>query len=272
MTFQFLLGTHETGWLAHAGFPLVISHRRLRKRKNYPAAAAPWALDSGGFSALDTCGEWDMTEAQYIAAVRRYSAEIGNLLWAAPMDWMCEPRVRDKTGKTVTEHIELTVRNFVSLREQAPDLPFIPVLQGYEISDYRRCADAYDAAGVRLDREPLVGLGSICRRQATGEIAALTAMFAGQGIRLHGFGVKTLGLASYGEHLASSDSTAWSYDARRSAPLPGCATHANCANCLIYARRWRDRVTALAATLEHREHQGELFSISELLPALSCNP
>lgn len=32
----------------------------------------------------------------------------------------------------------------------------------------------------------------------------------------------------------SADSLAWSFDARRSAPLPDCA-HANCATCLRYA-------------------------------------
>jgi hypothetical protein len=61
------------------------------------------------------------------------------------------------------------------------------------------------------------------------------------GIRCHGFGVKVRGLRSYAEHLVSSDSMAWSYDARRKAPLPGCP-HKNCANCLKYALRWRANV------------------------------
>jgi hypothetical protein len=40
--------------------------------------------------------------------------------------------------------------------------------------------------------------------------------------------------------LASADSLAWSFQARRAAPLPGCS-HANCANCLRYAAAWRER-------------------------------
>lgn len=48
--------------------------------------------------------------------------------------------------------------------------------------------------------------------------------------------------------MASADSLAWSYDARRSAPLPGhAARHKNCANCRDYALAWRGRVLAAIA-------------------------
>jgi hypothetical protein len=239
--FRFFLGTHEPSWLAVAGFPLFVSHRRLRNRKRLPAAAAPWALDSGGFSALDGCGQWDMTEAEYVHAVRRYRDEIGHLAWAAPMDWMCEPRVRAKTGKTVAEHQQLTVGNYLRLREIAPDLPFAPVLQGFELDDYRRCADLYEQAGLNLAAEPVVGLGSVCRRQATSEIAAIVAVLADRGLKLHGFGVKTRGLAVYGADLASADSMSWSARGRR---LPGCGrgSHRSEANCLDFARGYRRRL------------------------------
>jgi hypothetical protein len=43
----------------------------------------------------------------------------------------------------------------------------------------------------------------------------------------------------YGCQLASADSLAWSYDARRAAPLPG-RPHKSCANCAEYAECWRD--------------------------------
>ncbi len=46
--------------------------------------------------------------------------------------------------------------------------------------------------------------------------------------------------------LTSADSMAWSVDARRKPPLPGCTRHKNCANCPRYALRWRRQV--LAAT------------------------
>ena len=46
--------------------------------------------------------------------------------------------------------------------------------------------------------------------------------------------------ARYADCLASADSLAWSFEARRAAPLPGCG-HASCANCLRYAVAWRER-------------------------------
>lgn len=235
---DFYLGTHEPSWLAKAGFALFVSHVRLRTRKTLPRAIAPWALDSGGFSALDSAGKWDMTARRYVAAVRRYRDEIGMLRWAAPMDWMCEPRVRAKTGKTVAEHLYLTVESFLTLRGMAPDLPFIPVLQGWSLPDYLRCIDLYVAEGVDLTRFPVVGIGSVCRRQATSEIGAIVSAVADRGIRLHGFGVKTKGLAQYGPELVSADSMAWSFRGRH---VQGCGRgrHVTEANCMGFAADWR---------------------------------
>jgi len=185
-------------------------------------------------------GAWRTSSASYVDAVRLYAHEIGNLEWAAPQDWMCEPMMLAKTGLTVRQHQERTVANFLELRALAPRLPFIPVLQGWELADYLRCVEMYDCAGVDLRAESLVGLGSVCRRQSTDEIRET---LSGLGLRLHGFGVKTAGLALYAEHLSSADSMAWSYDARRSAPIAG-HTHKNCANCLPWALAWRERVLA----------------------------
>jgi hypothetical protein len=107
------------------------------------------------------------------------------------------------------------------------------------------CADRYQQAGVDLTRVPLVGLGSICRRQATAEVAHITRVLAGDlGLRLHAFGVKTRGLAHFAGWLVSADSLAWSYHARRSPPLPGYTTHRTCANCPRWALVWHRRITA----------------------------
>jgi hypothetical protein len=240
---MFYLGTHQTSWLGSeaVGVPLFVSYRRLSARRRLPVAAAPWALDSGSFTELNEVGRWETTEAEYVTAVRRYADEIGQLAWAAPMDWMCEPFVTARTGLTVEQHQANTVDNYVRLRSMAPDLPFIPVLQGWTMADYLRCVDLYGAAGVDLTAEPLVGIGSVCRRQNTGEVADIMARIAGLGVALHGFGVKTVGLTHYGSSLASADSLAWSYRARRSPPLPGC-THKSCANCPRFALAWRERV------------------------------
>jgi hypothetical protein len=162
---------------------------------------------------------------------------------------MCEPTVLTKTGLTVTEHQARTIENYLTLRDLAPDLPFIPVLQGWELADYLRHADAYTAAGVDLTAQPLVGVGSVCRRQSTAEIAWIFDTLNQRGIRLHGFGVKTEGLAGYADSLTSADSLAWSYNARKLARTGyrGCDKN-TCANCLHHALAWRDRILRSTAT------------------------
>ena len=237
---KFYLGTHQPHWLRLLDVPLFVSHRRLKRYKTLPQAIAPWALDSGGFTELSMHGEWQTPPHIYVANVRRYADQIGNMDWAAPQDWMCEPFILDKTGLTVADHQQKTLNNLLTLRTLSPDLPFIPVLQGWEHDDYLRHADMYQDAGIDLATEPVVGVGSVCRRQGTSDAAKL--MFAlGEDINLHGFGVKITGLAKYGHMLTSSDSMAWSFDARYADPIPG-HSHKNCANCIEWAMGWRDKI------------------------------
>jgi hypothetical protein len=178
------LGAHHPHWLEREAFPLFVSHRRLAARRRLPRAATGWALDSGGFTELHLHRRWRTTPAEYVAAVRRYRDEIGSLEWAAPMDWMCEPFMLAKTGLAIAVHQVRTVANYLELRSLAPELPFVPVLQGWSLDDYRRCAVLYDEAGVDLAAEPLVGVGSVCRRQATGEIEVIVHSLASLGLRL----------------------------------------------------------------------------------------
>lgn len=234
---HFWLGTHRANWLELLDVPLFVSHRQLAPRKRLPVARAPWALDSGGFTELSMFGEWRTSVNEYVEAVARY-ADIGRLEWAAPMDWMCEPHMIEKTGLSVREHQERTIANYLEIRDQGP---FIPVLQGWTLSDYERCVDLYDEAGVDLTAAPIVGVGSVCRRQDSAEIGRIFHALSGAGIACHGFGVKKEGVARYGRYLASADSMAWSFCARRDWPLPGC-THKSCANCPRYALRWRDEL------------------------------
>jgi hypothetical protein len=255
----FYLGTHQPHWLESPALPgdvnLFISHRRLAGRKSLPKARVGWALDSGGFSELSLFGEWRTSPAEYVAAVRRYDDEIGLLGWAAPQDWMCEPFITAKTGLTVEQHQRRTVANFLELRDlwQAIDpdddirsdpefCVFQPVLQGWQLADYLRCADMYADAGIDLTEFPVVGVGSVCRRQATDEIGEIFETLSGLDIDMHGFGVKQLGLRRYGRYLSTADSMAWSFEARRQPPLPGCVGHINCANCMRYAVQWRSRL------------------------------
>ena len=238
--FTFYLGTHKAHHLAIAGVPLFVSRRTLAPMKKLPRAAAPWALDSGGFTELSLHGRWTLGPREYVGLVRRFRDEIGNLAFAAPGDWMCEHEMVKRTGLSVPEHQRLTTENLVVLRSLAPELPIIPVLQGWTNGDYFDHVEAYARAGVDLTKEPLVGVGTVCRRQATISTSMLLTSLAYDGLKLHGFGLKKDGLRFSAGNLASADSMAWSFHARKRPPMDGHeGRHINCANCLEYALEWR---------------------------------
>jgi hypothetical protein len=248
---SFYLGTHQPQWLATAGVPLFVSHRRLAQRKTLPRAGAGWALDSGAFTEFALFGTWTTTARRYVTAVRRYDDEIGRLEWAAPQDFTCERPVLASTGLTGRAHPRRTVDNFLELQMLWGDeetSPFMPVLQGWHgPGDYLRCMDYYACAGVDLTRFRLVGVGSVCRRQGSAAVDAILSaiLVRDPAIPLRVFGAKLTGLARYGHKLVSADCLSWSYRARYDRPLPG-HRHAACTNCLEYTLRWRARVLAAA--------------------------
>lgn len=235
-------------WLSTVDIPLFISHRRLLRYRTLPKAKGPWYLDSGGFSELSLYGKWHTTPEDYVRAVRRYRDEIGNLQWAAPQDYMCEAIMLAKTGLSVREHQARTVDSVQLLRAAAPDLQFIPVLQGWKLADYLYCIKLYERAGIDLTAEPIIGVGSVCRRQSTAEIGDIFQQLAGLGIRCHGFGVKSDGLRLYGKYLASADSMAWSMRGRHVQPCahphPGRRVACSESNCISFALEWREKVLA----------------------------
>ena len=244
MSVEFYLGTNKEKWLEHSPVPLFISHRTLRRRKTMPIANVDWCLDSGGFTELSLNGKWVTTPSTYVEWTRRYVDEIGRLRWASQQDMMCEDVMLQKTGLTVADHQRLTIDNFLTLRDMAADLPFIPVIQGQTVDDYLRHVDQFSAAGVDLLNETVVGIGSVCRRQATNEIVSIITRITESGIRLHGFGMKTLGLRKVHHLMESADSMAWSFTARREQiRLPDCTHKAKrCSDCLRYAMKWRANV------------------------------
>lgn len=249
---RFYLGTHIKSWLWREDIeeigldPLFVSWVRMRRQKTpfKKPARVKWALDSGGFSEISLHGKWTHTEQEYVDAVEQYTEEVGNMEWAAQMDWMCEPHMVEKTGLSVLEHQNRTVENYCILRQLAPHLPIAPVLQGWELDDYPRCIELYQAAGVDLRERPVVGVGSVCRRQATSDIERLFASLSQYGLRIHGFGVKTAGVERYGHHLASADSMAWCAAAGRHEGSWCGSCPRKCNNCPAWAAAWRDRVLA----------------------------
>ncbi len=244
---KFWLGTDNPSWLTHVPVPLMVSRNRLAYYKTPPRAATEWVMDSGGFTELQRHGHWRTTAKQHADAVAMYSEQVGPMQWASPQDWMCEPAVIHGgtfkgvhfvgTGLSVREHQRRTVGNFLELK--ALDVPVIPVLQGFALPDYEKCVAMYEAAGIDLRNEPVVGLGSVCRREATDEIGRVVAAMSAHGIRCHGFGCKAGAISRYGSMLESADSMAWSFGGRRNGTCP---KKSRCAHCLHYALEWRTKV------------------------------
>jgi hypothetical protein len=241
----FYLGAPHAHWLAQAGVPLFVSRRTLARVRKLPRASTIWALDSGAFTEIGMHGTWAMSALDYAREVRRYRDEVGGLAWAAPQDWACEPEMVRRTGLSVEAHQARTLANYLELESIAPDLPWMPVLQGWSLWDYLRHAETYEAAGVELASLPLVGVGTVCRRQSTTTATALLSILHAEGLRLHAFGFKVRGLRASTEALVSADSMAWSYGARRNPPMPGHeAKHRHCTGCLGYAMQWRSDLMA----------------------------
>lgn len=215
MSFRFYLGIHRPNWLELSPVPTFLSARQLWTRKRLPRARADWALDSGGFTELSQHGAWTSTPRAYVELVRRLHRDVGKLEWAAAQDWMCEPQILKRTGLSVAEHQRRTLDNYLALCDMAPELPWVPVLQGWTHGDYLDHFEAYEAAGVDLRVLPRVGIGTMCRRQHMMRATFIINDLAGEGLRLHAFGFKLTGLRDAAPQLASADSMAWSFAERR---------------------------------------------------------
>ena len=197
-------------------------------------------MDSGGFTELDRNGRWSITACEFVREVRRYREEIGRLQWVPVMDWMCEPWIIEKTGLSVREHQRRTLDSYLQLQALAPEVPWVPVLQGWEIGEYLRHREQYERAGIELAALPVVGLGSVCRRQHTDRAERIVRLFPD--LKLHGFGFKLTGLSRCADALVSADSMSWSVHARHRPKFCRTGQHKNCANCLIWALAWRGQL------------------------------
>jgi hypothetical protein len=239
---EFYLGTNNPNWVETENVPLFISYAKLRGRKALPRATINWAMDSAAFSEISKNGRWTISPEEYADDALRYRDEIGLMDWASIQDWMCEPFITDKTGLTVVEHQQRTVSSYIRLLMLAPEVPWVPVLQGWYEGEYLRHVSMYKAEGLDLTAMETVGVGSVCRRQGTSRATSIIRRIADLGIKVHGFGFKTSGLPKVASFMKSADSLAWSFHARMNfIRLPGCL-HRVCHHCPRYARKWRREI------------------------------
>ena len=200
--------------------------RPYRRFKNFkldaPGLLAPgfkWALDSAGFVAMTTYGDYDWSVEEYVRLAAAYAP---NLLWWAQMDACCEPEVAGDP-RTVRLRQCYTLDLLARCEREARDLGIpgpMPVLQGWTVADY-----VWHAKSLGNCRGyTMVGVGSMCRRDTEGPEGLLAVVEAldrvlDEHVRLHLFGVKSTALESLAAHprVASVDSNAWDLAARNKA-------------------------------------------------------
>lgn len=164
------------------------SFKQLRRRKKeLPKPKGKFLMDSAGFTELSDHGKYSFDIEEYLSCIRRFNPD-----YFVNMDWMCEPTIIQKTGKNVWYHINATIENYYQVIQQATEDEIkkcIPVIQGWTIQDYLYCIKQYEKNGLIA---PYMGVGSICRRGSTREIAKILSIIKGElpDIKLHGFGVK----------------------------------------------------------------------------------
>lgn len=269
---QFYLGLHHPHRLSDPrmrGRAAFVSRRAFIKngkyRKTFPVLVdgAGLGVDLGGFTEVQKYGRWKASASECVDFLDRLWEETGEYDFACQRDYMCEPAVINGgwfngqwfhgTHLTVKIHQRLTVRDFLDMRSRAPKRKIIPTLQGGTVAEYLRCKRMYETSGVDLYAEPVVGVGSVCRRQNTAEATAIIRALRGEGLtNLHGFGFKITGLRNCWNDLSTADSMAAFMRGRKSGqpcphraewgkrdPTTGELTQPkNCGNCFAFAIEW----------------------------------
>lgn len=240
----------SNGALARAAFgvnaPTLISVGSMFRDGRFTRIGlAAWmtgaALDSAGFTAMLQGGyRWSVYD--YVDFVVTNGGDDRSVLpfpwkWWSAMDYCCEPEIAADRAE-VERRVGLTVDTYLETLEHldwwrgegvntVPDP--MPVLQGRTPADYVDCARRMAAAGRHGQLPELVGVGSVCRRQLHGREGLLAVLATldrelPPEVRLHLFGVKGAllrHLAPYAARVASVDSMAWDYRARRAAREQG---------------------------------------------------
>ncbi len=204
---EYFLGTHQPGWLRKTTVPLFVSYPRLLQYQDLPRSQTDWALDSGGFTQLLKHGRWTTSPSEYADTVRRLAKEVGRLKWASIQDWLCAPASLHSTGLSVLVHQRRTVDSLYRLRSIAPDVRWLPILQGWTPSSYLDHLGMYRAAGFALERERLVGVGSLAQRQQAPALIETLAALHDAGLNIHAFGLSIAGLSKARRYIASSTCT-----------------------------------------------------------------
>jgi hypothetical protein len=216
----------------------MLSTNRIKRRKKEILNKGKWMLDSGAFTQIKDNGKFIIPVEKYVEIIKRHEDE--NLVCAVTQDYMCEPDMLEITGKTVREHIRMTVQRYFRIlklmRKRGCSTMLLPVLQGMEAQDYIECLDLYEEGwrklenrygflyrfgGEQFTRPTRIGFGSMCKRNGNpGPVESILDQMEHRlgNFKIHLFGFKTTGLNIKWEiasRIHSADSFAYSMRDRK---------------------------------------------------------
>lgn len=129
------------------------------------AAGMRVCLDSAGFVAMAKYRGFHWTVEDYMKLCAAWEWE-----WFASMDMCVEPEVARDEGMVldrISGTIWLNRQCAIGAAEIGKKDRLMPVIQGWRPDHYRRCIDRM---GALLDDKPLIGVGSMCRRNVEGNV------------------------------------------------------------------------------------------------------
>jgi hypothetical protein len=210
---KFYVGMHHPSKAIKVDRAFISVNVLANRKSAFPVNE--WIMDSGAFTTIAKHGSYPEPVSVYANHIRKWK-DNGTLVAAVAQDYMCEDIMLQKTGLTVADHQRLTIERYDALIAEDTGVYIMPVLQGYTPQSY---LDHIALYGDRLEKGAYVGVGSVCKRNASPSsiVQVLKAIKSVRpDLRLHGFGVKTTALAwaEVRDNLESADSMAWSFAAR----------------------------------------------------------
>lgn len=185
--------------------------RKGLKPPHLPPGIHKCGADSGGFVASHIWGEYRYTLSQYVAWLCSW-----NPLWAATMDYCCEPELAVVTK----ERQARTTQNAYAAWKTYRHVPFawVPTIQGLWPEDYRRHAKEMKPLLEEMQEAYQdyphwrVGIGTLCRREDVTIVQAILQAVREvlPGIPFHLWGIKLDALRSIDlTQVISTDSAVW---------------------------------------------------------------
>ena len=167
-------------------------------------------IDSGGYSMFSKYSDFPYTVEEYIGFVNQLRDK-WPVTEVATMDYPCEPHVNREKYETNIARIDATIQNALECIDFDNSIPWVPVIQGYKLDEYKYCWQQYQDYGVSAN---LWAVGSVCIRKVTGGIRhIMTRIKRITKQNLHAFGLALPAIRHPDVFFSifSSDSAAWNF-------------------------------------------------------------